>query len=71
MWSLGSRVCSPAQMAESLCPPFLPVPGMRQEFPLCGWMEEPSGMSAPCLLNACLVSSCLELGPLCKRGKGD
>lgn len=28
-------------------------------------------MSAPCLLNARLVSSCSELGSLCKRGKGD
>lgn len=42
VWGAGSvehciaGVCSPAQMAESLGPPCLPVPVGRQEWPLCG-----------------------------------
>ena len=54
VWAAGSAehgvagVCSPAQMAKCLCPPCLPVSGVRPEWSCVVGVEEPSGIFGVC-----------------------
>ena len=70
VWGAGSAVLLKWQ---SLCPLCLPVPGVRQEWSLCGRsgggvLRDIWPVFAECL--SC-VSGCPTLGPLYKRGEAD